>query len=163
MIDSFLGGGTSDSTIYMDSRVNIQYIRSGLFRNPSPQHAVTHTHTSHLLVAVRRQTALRSPRFWFSLPTSPDQSDYALEVTIYGVLQGRKQDEWRRLHEFHTVPDGFGRGCLCFFVVFLCVFLPRTVVVFVAAFAILLSCYTIESADALDAAVWPRNLGFALL
>lgn len=52
---------------------------------------------------------------------------------------------------------------VCVFLLCFCVFLPRTVVVFVAAFAILLSCYTIESADALDAAVWPRNLGFALL
>lgn len=32
-------------------------------------------------------------RFWFALPTAPDQGEYHLEVTIYGVVQGRKQDE----------------------------------------------------------------------
>ncbi|CAK8995137.1 unnamed protein product [Durusdinium trenchii] len=42
--------------------------------------------------------------FWFSLPTSPDQSDYALEVTIYGVLQGRKQDEFLGYAELPIPP-----------------------------------------------------------
>lgn len=38
--------------------------------------------------------------FWFSLPTAPDQGDYHLEVTIYGVVQGRKQDEFLGYAEF---------------------------------------------------------------
>ena len=38
-------------------------------------------------------TQANQPRFWFVLPSSPDQADYHLEVTIYGVVQGRKQDE----------------------------------------------------------------------
>jgi len=32
-------------------------------------------------------------RFWFALPSAPNQGEYHLEVTIYGVVQGRKQDE----------------------------------------------------------------------
>ena len=34
-----------------------------------------------------------TPRFWFNLPSSPEQTEYSLEVNIYGVVQGRKQDE----------------------------------------------------------------------
>eukprot|EP00434_Breviolum_minutum_P010451 symbB.v1.2.009216.t1/scaffold582.1/size184522/2 len=38
--------------------------------------------------------------FWFALPSAPNQGEYHLEVTIYGVVQGRKQDEFLGYAEF---------------------------------------------------------------
>ncbi|CAJ1339628.1 unnamed protein product, partial [Effrenium voratum] len=42
--------------------------------------------------------------FWFTLPTPLERSDYTLEVAIYGVLQGRKQDEFLGCAEL-AIPE----------------------------------------------------------